>query len=92
MRKDKVQVRIRVSFDVEIAVPADWDDEQIRFYVEENGCPGTGSVGSAVSEIVEKLHAEAKKSDEEHYCWACGWDDRGVGNGESKVLEIRRTP
>lgn len=58
-------IKVRASFDVEIEVPAEWDDDMVRFYVEENGCPGTGAVGSAVVAAVEGRALDGGE------CWAC---------------------
>lgn len=50
-------------------------DEHIRFRIEENSCPGTGSVGSALDDLMSI-------ADENSICWACA-----VG-GENKLLAI----
>ena len=82
-RKRERRVTVRVSFNVDIDVPDEWDENDIRFYVEENHCPGTGIVGSAVGEIVAKTNAIIEKSDREHICWACG-----AADGENKIVSI----
>lgn len=69
MKKGKV----RVSFDVEIEM----DDEAFErrhFIIEENDCPGTGKVGLAVRELVEKNY-------ESGTCLIC------AANGENKIIE-----
>jgi len=59
---------VLVSFVVECDVPCEADDMNnsagtMRYYVEEHSCPGTGSVGNAVDELVNR---------DDDYCWACG--------------------
>lgn len=75
--KHTTKVIVQCSFELEVYFPDDMDDEFIRFVVEENGCPGTGTVGGKLEELIEKSH-------EEGICWACG------RNGENKVLSIER--
>jgi len=50
-------------------------DEHIRFAVEENSCPGTSAVGSALEALMEVANKN-------NVCWACA-----VG-GENKILSI----
>jgi hypothetical protein len=55
---------VRCSFTVEIEVPDEWDLDQARFAIEENGCPGTGIVGAKLEEIMEEHRKNST-------CWAC---------------------
>lgn len=87
------KVKVRCTWDVMIDVPAEWNQHDIEFYVEDNGCPGTGAVGreleSAMEVVLTKMQGVCLHSDDNNYCWACGYDDaRGAGHGENKVLEI----
>lgn len=59
-----MKVRVRCSFVVEIDLPDDMTQDEIRFAIEENGCPGTGVVGAAVDSAMEH-------GDEARVCWAC---------------------
>jgi hypothetical protein len=65
-------VRVRCTFEINVEVPDDWDDEQILFDIEENHCPGTGRVGAAVDALIAKKDV----------CWACALD------GTNEVLGI----
>lgn len=67
----EVKVKVRCTLIVEVEMP----DCDACFMIEENGCPGTGSVGMAIDEAIEL-------ADEENGCWACGL------SGENKILEI----
>lgn len=89
MSGEKRKVKVETRWAVEIEVPFDWTEDDITFYVEENGCPGTGSTGSALVSVLSETLGKIEKSNTDGYCWACGYDDeRGIGNGESKVLSI----
>lgn len=50
-------------------------DEHIRFVIEENSCPGTGSVGGELDDLIQV-------ADENEICWACAL------GGENKLLAI----
>jgi hypothetical protein len=97
MSGEKRKVKVETRWAVEIEVPFDWTEDDITFYVEENGCPGTGSTGSALEDLLEVTLAAIKKSHDKGFCWACGdhidyaddpQDRLKVANGESKVLAI----
>lgn len=68
----QMKVRVRCSFEVEIDVE---DDVDPFFYIEDNGCPGTGPVGAAIDELIET-------ASDNNTCWACG------RNGENRIIEI----
>jgi hypothetical protein len=63
---------IRVSLDVPVEMPEDWDGNP-EFYFEENGCPGTGMVGAAIEAAIESGHRDS-------VCWACNM------NGNNKII------
>lgn len=70
------RVRVRCSVEVTVTIPDDVDPE---FYVEENGCPGTGLVGAELERIIE----EGSKSG---WCWAC------ANGGKNEILSIESVP
>lgn len=70
-------VRVRCTFEIDVPVPDDWDDEMIHFDIEENHCPGTGLVGGALEDAIED-------GDKRGLCWAC------ARSGKNEILEIRR--
>jgi hypothetical protein len=69
-------VRVRVSFEVDVKVIDTMNEEEIKFYIEENGCPGTSVVGEKIEQMIEDAHKDG-------CCWACG-----DANGENKVVSI----
>ncbi len=71
------KLTVRVSFNVEIEV-AD-PETDLGFFIEENGCPGTGPVGAAVSAMVE---------DETGMCLFC---DPKV-DGKNRILSVDGVP
>lgn len=71
----KVRVRATVEVEVEFEDHPNFDP---IFHVEENGCPGSGAVGSAI----ERKIRESRQSS---VCWACPW-------GENKVIAINGAP
>lgn len=80
--KHKVRVRCTFEIDVEIEDYGQWDNDFIHgmhFMVEDNGCPGTGAVGSAVDAALEKHMAEC---DKKSFCWACAL------NGQNQIIAI----
>jgi len=48
---NRKRVRILLSIETTLDVPADWGDELIRFHAEESYC---------VDNIIDSLHAEIK--------------------------------
>jgi hypothetical protein len=58
------KIRVRCAYEIEVEVPDDWTAEDVRFHVEENGCPGTGLVGAA-------LEAHRDRCEAASVCWAC---------------------
>jgi hypothetical protein len=66
---------IEVPWEEDLEHPEYSSEDHIRFYVEENHCCGTGSIGSALDDLMEV-------ADKNSICWACA-----VG-GENKLLAI----
>lgn len=66
------KVKVRCTFEIEVNVE---DNENSYFFIEENGCPGTGIVGSALNKIIDK-------ADKEHWCWAC------YLNGKNEIIKV----
>ena len=66
-------IRVRCTFEVDVDVPDDWDDEQVRWDIEENHCPATGRVGAAIDAKIKASHARS-------VCWACP-------SGSCKIVE-----
>lgn len=62
---------VRCSYEVEIELP---DSTEPYFYIEENHCPGTGSVGLALERVM-------KWAEENHVCWAC------CLNGKNEIIK-----
>jgi hypothetical protein len=58
-----------------VEFPDDATDDHIRFVLEENGCPGTGSVGLAIEMTMIKY-------EEQSTCWACALQ------GENEIVSI----
>ena len=69
-------IKVRCILDIDVEVPSDMDDHQLQFAIEENSCPGTSWVGSAIRNHMEKF-------DEGSYCWACAL------NGTNMILQNR---
>ena len=71
------KVVVQCTFEVELDWEDDWvqEEDQIKFRLEENGCPGTGSVGLVFEEII-------KRCTENNWCWACEL------KGENKIISI----
>jgi len=65
------KVKVQVSFFVEVELD-DEGYERRHFILEDNGCPGTGIIGKAVTDLV---------NEESDTCWACRHQ------GENKIIE-----
>ena len=74
----KVRVRCTLDIDIDVDVPADMDDHSLQFAIEENSCPGTSWVGSAIDKHLEKYNTEMVG-----FCWACAL------NGTNMILKDR---
>lgn len=74
-------LKVEVEFDDKIhhqyytTENGDLDKSHLKFYFEENGCPGTGSTGNAIDEAIAK-------GEEQSTCWACALQ------GENKILKV----
>ena len=69
--KEKVETRtisVKCTFVIPIQVPVDEEYDE-TFDIEENHCPGTGRVGSALTSHIEEF-------DKNHMCWACALDGK----------------
>lgn len=71
-------VRIRCTFEIDVEIPES-ARHNLEFIIEDNGCPGTGSVGAAVEAMI--AHHESQST-----CWACAC------RGENKILAIGGIP
>ncbi len=74
-----MKVTVQCTLEVEIEwpdgpVPDGFDslEDWLKFRIEENGCPGTGEVGSAIEDSIEY--------GESGVCWACNL------KGSNKIL------
>ena len=67
------KLKVRCTFVIEVEVPDDPEYDAV-FDIEENHCPGTGLVDSA-------LEAHMFRCDTERICWACAL------GGECKIIE-----
>ncbi len=70
-------IKVKCSYVIEVELPPDFaaDLAELRFRIEENGCPGTGVVGAEFDYQYEKAQHMA-------VCWACNLQ------GENKIVEI----
>lgn len=64
---------VKCTYIIPVEMPADMDDEALRFHIEENGCPGTGFVGDA-------FNAHMKTKEDQSMCWACAL------KGENRIV------
>lgn len=73
-----MRVKVRCVLEVEIEVNEEACDTTV-FRIEENGCPGTGPVGAAIMQEIERSEGAS-------VCWACNM------GGTNKVIEIDGEP
>ena len=59
-----MKIKVKCEFVLEVEVPDDLTPAQVHFVIEDNGCPGTGAVWTA-------LKAALTESEESDICWAC---------------------
>jgi len=71
-----IQVLVQCTLEVPILIEDEEIVENIQFHIEENSCPGTGLVGTAIDRVMAE--AESK-----HTCWACSL------NGVNKILQVK---
>lgn len=72
MTEKKKTIVVRCTIDVPVEIP-DSEDYDAYFDIEENHCPGTGLVGSAIEALMERHH-------ETNTCWAC------AVNGKCEII------
>lgn len=58
------QIKVKCTFVIPIEVPDDSEDYNVCFDIEERNCPGTGLVGRALEDHMERC-------DKQSICWAC---------------------
>ncbi len=76
LRKVKVLVTLEVEVELEDTKTNGWSPYENRhFIIEENGCPGCGSVGLAIEEAIER-------GEENQVCWSCSFL-----KGKNKIIE-----
>lgn len=78
-----MKLKVQCTLEIEI----DWKDEWYDpfFTIEENGCPGTGSVGAAFDELYEECEKQFREQGSGP-CWACNL------GGENKIIEVDGAP
>ncbi len=77
LRKIKVLVTLEVEVELEDTITNGWSPYENRhFIIEENGCPGCGSVGRAIEDAIENTQEDGDP------CWACAFF-----NGKNKIIE-----
>jgi hypothetical protein len=80
--KETRKVKVRCTFTIVVDVPV-WATEESEynpyFDLEENHCPGTGIVGSALDAHIARHEAAST-------CWACALQ------GKNEILEIDGEP
>lgn len=69
-------LRVRCTIEVDVKVPNDRDPE---FDIEENHCPGTGVVGSAIER--EMTYHEVEGT-----CWGC------AAQGKNEIIAVNGIP
>lgn len=72
-----IKVDVLISAVVTVEYSDDTDDHTIQFDIEENHCPGTGRVGSAVDKMIEEHETTGH----------CAWCNH---QGTNKIMAIRR--
>jgi hypothetical protein len=70
-------VRVQCTFIVDVPIPQGIDDGLLRFMIEDNGCPATGTVGAVVMQEIVRCEAAS-------VCWACNFQ------AENKILELNK--
>lgn len=71
--------RVRVTFEIDVNLPSIMSEEQLKFMVEENSCPGTGFVGAALDKWMDDHSARG-------VCWGCS------ANGKNELLPLTDGP
>lgn len=73
-------VEVEIKARVKVEFPDDYTPEEILFTIEENGCPGTGRVGTALERAIEDSWTTMT-------CWACAGR-----NCSNTVISINGNP
>lgn len=68
-------ITVEATVTVSVEVPEDWTKSEIQFDIENNHCPGTGSVGA----VIDHFYAEGEAAS---VCWACDL------KGKNKVVDF----
>lgn len=66
------RVKVLCSYVVEVEL-SDEDYERRHFIIEDNGCPGTGSVGAELDKMLEWSKTSG-------CCWAC------KASGQNRII------
>lgn len=64
---------VRCTYEIEVEMSDTISDHY--FHIQENGCPGTGEVGLALDQLMEK-HDDAST------CWACACQ------GKNEIIKV----
>lgn len=73
-----MKLLVKCTLMVPVEVPDHWkEDNHYLFALEDNGCPGTSMVGTAIDEAIAS-------GDETGICWACNFQ------GTNEVVEIMK--
>lgn len=73
-----MKVLVKCTLMVPVEVPDHWkEDNHYLFAIEDNGCPGTSFVGTAIQDMITHC-------DDKNICWACNFQ------GENEVVEIMK--
>ncbi len=74
-------IKVRCSFVIDVEVPDD-PDYDVEWDIEENHCPGTGLVGSAVEAVMNDAEGRG-------VCWACNLKGKNeIVRDEPKIIEV----
>jgi hypothetical protein len=57
-------IKVRCTLELDVEVPDNWDRMMRHFDIEENSCPATRYVGSALDKLIAKHDAQST-------CWGC---------------------
>lgn len=59
-----MKVKVKCTLIVTVEMPDYFSEQQARFDIEDNSCPGTHAVGAAIENTIAE-HEETST------CWAC---------------------
>lgn len=77
MENKKKTILVECTLIIPVEVPND-EEYDMYFDIEENHCPGTGYVGTALEKHIDEFN-------ENGFCWACAL------KGECKIVEENET-